>query len=135
MNVEHSRILLMCIQCLNYIMDHQFLYCLQGCNLSTKMSLFVESSSLSFLSVHVENLNDYYHCFAAVMQSEGFGYLEESCPSLLSELLGVIASVDENLTMLSSKKRSGSSILGLDLPADGGGPAESASGRRRRRRF
>lgn len=70
----------------------------------------------------------------AVMQSEGFGYLEECCPSLLSELLGVIASVDENLTMLSSKKRSGSSILGLDLPADGA-PAESASGRRIRRRF
>ena len=74
------------------------------------------------------------------MQSEGFGYLEESCPSLLSELLGVIASVDENLTVLSSKKRSGSSILGLDLPADGGGgggggPAESASGRRIRRRL
>lgn len=71
---------------------------------------------------------------SAVMQSEGFGYLEECCPSLLSELLGVIASVDENLTLLSSKKRSGSSILGLDLPADGA-PAESASGRRIRRRF
>lgn len=70
------------------------------------------------------------------MQSEGFKHLEESCPSMLSELLKTFASVDENLTMLSGRKRTGSTI-GLDLPVDGNGaPAESANpnGRRVRRR-
>ncbi|EXC19390.1 BTB/POZ and MATH domain-containing protein 3 [Morus notabilis] len=71
----------------------------------------------------------------AVMQSEGFKHLEESCPSMLSELLKTFASVDENST-LSGRKRTGSTI-GLDLPVDGNGaPAESANpnGRRVRRR-
>lgn len=72
---------------------------------------------------------------AVVMQSEGFKHLEESCPSLLSELLKTLASGDENSSMSSSRKRSGSSIYGLDL-ADGAA-AESANpnGRRLRRRF
>ncbi|CAA3002781.1 BTB/POZ and MATH domain-containing protein 3-like isoform X1 [Olea europaea var. sylvestris] len=52
----------------------------------------------------------------AVMQSEGFRHLEESCPSLLSELLETVASVDEK----SNKKRSGSSIFGVDLAGDAG---------------
>lgn len=76
-------------------------------------------------------------CFTEVMQSEGFKDLEESCPSMLSELLKTFASGDENMTMLSGKKRSGSTI-GLDLPADGSGaPAESVNpnGRRVRRRL
>jgi len=70
------------------------------------------------------------------MHSEGFRYLEESCPSLLSELLEAVASADETLGMPVSKKRSNSSIFGLDLAADGV-PAESLnlSGRRVRRRF
>lgn len=72
----------------------------------------------------------------AVMHSEGFRYLEESCPSLLSELLETVASADETLGLPVSKKRSNSSIFGLDLAADGV-PAESLnlSGRRVRRRF
>lgn len=56
----------------------------------------------------------------AVMQTEGFKYVEETCPLLLSELLETVASaaVDERsgeggLT----RKRSGSSIIGLDLAA------------------
>ncbi|PIN07934.1 Speckle-type POZ protein SPOP [Handroanthus impetiginosus] len=70
-----------------------------------------------------------------VMQSEGFKYLEQSCPSLLSELLETVASVDEKSNLVSGKKRSGSSIFGLDLAADGG-VAESMNpnGRRLRRR-
>ncbi|KAL4387346.1 hypothetical protein GQ457_09G029820 [Hibiscus cannabinus] len=55
---------------------------------------------------------------AAVMQSEGFQHLEESCPSLLSELLKAFASVEECSSLLSSKKRSGSSIYGMDLAAE-----------------
>lgn len=55
------------------------------------------------------------------MQTEGFKYVEETCPLLLSELLETVASgaVDErsggegDLT----RKRSGSSIIGLDLAA------------------
>ncbi|TQE07214.1 hypothetical protein C1H46_007267 [Malus baccata] len=74
----------------------------------------------------------------AVMQSDGYKHLEESCPSMLVELLETFASVDDNSSLLSSRKRSGSSIYGLDLPADGGGTvAESANpnGRRVRRRY
>ncbi|XP_002524218.2 BTB/POZ and MATH domain-containing protein 3 [Ricinus communis] len=72
----------------------------------------------------------------AVMQSEGFRHLEESCPSLLCEMLKTFASGDENSSLLSSRKRSGSSIYGLDIAADGAA-AESANpmGRRVRRRF
>uniref|UniRef100_A0A6N2LPQ1 BTB domain-containing protein n=1 Tax=Salix viminalis TaxID=40686 RepID=A0A6N2LPQ1_SALVM len=71
----------------------------------------------------------------AVMQSEGFRHLEESCPSMLCELLKTLASGDENSRLLSGRKRSGSSLLGVDL-ADGA-PAESSNpnGRRLRRRF
>ncbi|XP_016573522.1 BTB/POZ and MATH domain-containing protein 3 isoform X3 [Capsicum annuum] len=55
-----------------------------------------------------------------VMQTEGFKHLEQSCPSLLSELLEAVASVDEKAASLTtSKKRSSSSIFGLDLAADG----------------
>ncbi|KAL5567587.1 hypothetical protein UlMin_024162 [Ulmus minor] len=73
-----------------------------------------------------------------VMQSEGFKHLEESCPSMLSELLKTFASVDENSSLLSSRKRNSSSIYALDLPVDGsGGAAESVNpnGRRVRRRY
>ncbi|KAL9351744.1 hypothetical protein Peur_054424 [Populus x canadensis] len=71
-----------------------------------------------------------------VMQSEGFRHLEESCPSMLCELLKIFASGDENASLLSGRKRSGSSMLGLDLATDGA-PEESANpnGRRLRRRF
>ncbi|XP_027110927.1 BTB/POZ and MATH domain-containing protein 3 isoform X1 [Coffea eugenioides] len=71
-----------------------------------------------------------------VMQSEGFRHLELSCPSLLSELLETIASVDEKPNLMSSKKRSGSSIFGIDLVADGAA-AESVNPnvRRIRRRL
>ncbi|XP_073031922.1 BTB/POZ and MATH domain-containing protein 3-like [Primulina eburnea] len=75
-----------------------------------------------------------------VMESEGFKDLEESCPSLLSELLETVALVDEKSNHVSGKKRSSSSIFGLDLAADGGGGgggAESGnpSGRRLCRRI
>lgn len=61
----------------------------------------------------------FYPSSSVVMQSEGFRHLEESCPSLLSDLLETIASVEEKSNLMSSKKRSGSSIFGLDLAADG----------------
>ncbi|KAK9283383.1 hypothetical protein L1049_011625 [Liquidambar formosana] len=72
----------------------------------------------------------------AVMQSEAYRYLEESCPSMISELLRTFASADENSGLQLSRKRSGSSIFGLDLAADGAA-AESVNpnGRRIRRRF
>ncbi|CAH9113258.1 unnamed protein product [Cuscuta europaea] len=51
-----------------------------------------------------------------VMQSEGFKHMEESCPSLLSELLEAVSTIDEKASLLSSKKRSSnSSIFGVDL--------------------
>lgn len=70
------------------------------------------------------------------MQSEGFRHLEESCPTLLSEMLKTFASGDENSNTQSSRKRSGSSVFGLDIATDGA-VAESANpnGRRLRRRF
>ncbi|KAI3734901.1 hypothetical protein L6452_14381 [Arctium lappa] len=63
----------------------------------------------------------------AVMQTEGFKYVEETCPSLISELLETVASVavDERSGEGSSRKRSGSSVIGLDL-------AESADPNMRR---
>ncbi|CAN4095833.1 unnamed protein product [Withania somnifera] len=57
-----------------------------------------------------------------VMQKKGFKHLEQSCPSLLSELLETVASVDEKVSLMSSKKRSSSSIFGLDLAADSVNP-------------
>ncbi|KAL3523857.1 hypothetical protein ACH5RR_016691 [Cinchona calisaya] len=70
-----------------------------------------------------------------VMRSDGFRHLEQSCPSLLSELLETIASEDEKPSLISSKKRSGSSIFGLDLAADGAAAeAVNPNVRRLRRR-
>lgn len=48
------------------------------------------------------------------MQSDGFGSLEETCPSLLSDLLETVAVVDED-TSLMNRKRSSSSNIGLDI--------------------
>ncbi|XP_076906911.1 BTB/POZ and MATH domain-containing protein 3-like [Bidens hawaiensis] len=56
----------------------------------------------------------------AVMQTEGFKYVEETCPLLLSELLETVASAavdDRSGEGGLSRKRSGSSIIGLDLAA------------------
>ena len=74
--------------------------------------------------------------FVAVMKSEAFWHLEESCPSLLSELLATFASMDENPNSPLSRKRSSSSVFGLDLAGDGA-EAESVNpnGRRLRRRL
>ncbi|GFP81730.1 BTB/POZ and math domain-containing protein 3 [Phtheirospermum japonicum] len=69
-----------------------------------------------------------------VMQSEGFSHLEESCPSLLSELLETVASVDEKTNLVSGKKRSSSSVFGLDLAVDGAAGSVDPHGRRVRRR-
>ncbi|XP_076961083.1 BTB/POZ and MATH domain-containing protein 3-like [Bidens hawaiensis] len=55
-----------------------------------------------------------------VMQTEGFKYVEETCPLLLSELLETVASAavdDRSGEGGLSRKRSGSSIIGLDLAA------------------
>ncbi|KAL2893380.1 BTB/POZ and MATH domain-containing protein 3 [Bienertia sinuspersici] len=73
----------------------------------------------------------------AVMHSEGFRYLEESCPSLLSELLKTIASVDDTSGLPVSKKRSSSSVFAFDLAGDRGMQAEAVNpnGRRVRRRL
>ena len=44
-------------------------------------------------------------CFsAAVMGTEGFDYLEETCPSLLSDLLATVAEVDDDLASLDRKR-------------------------------
>ncbi|RWR81582.1 BTB/POZ and MATH domain-containing protein 3 [Cinnamomum micranthum f. kanehirae] len=64
-----------------------------------------------------------------VMHSEGFGYLEETCPSLLSELLETVAVVDD-ASQLMCKKRNGSSNTGLHF-IDG----LDSNGRRMRRRL
>ncbi|XP_019242086.1 PREDICTED: BTB/POZ and MATH domain-containing protein 3-like isoform X2 [Nicotiana attenuata] len=70
-----------------------------------------------------------------VMQSEGFKHLEESCPSLLSELLETVASVDEKATVMSSKKRTSSSIFGLDLADGAAAESVNPNARRVRRRM
>ncbi|CAN7137971.1 unnamed protein product [Brassica rapa subsp. narinosa] len=53
----------------------------------------------------------------AVMKSEGFKHLNQSCPSVLPELLNTVAAADKSSTSSSgqsSKKRSVSSVLGCD---------------------
>ncbi|KAI3965622.1 hypothetical protein MKX01_010579 [Papaver californicum] len=45
----------------------------------------------------------------AVMQSEGFAYLEDSCPSLLLELLETVAEVDKESRHIFNRKRNGNS--------------------------
>lgn len=79
----------------------------------------------------------------AVMQTEGYKYVEQTCPLLLSELLETVASVavDDRLGEGGaglSRKRSGSSVMGLDLAAAAQMPAAAENGepyvRRLRRR-
>ncbi|KAK1364906.1 BTB/POZ and MATH domain-containing protein 3 [Heracleum sosnowskyi] len=72
-----------------------------------------------------------------VMQSEGFKYLEESCQSLLSELLETVASVDDKGNQTVASKRSGSSIIGIAVAAEGSAAVDSGipNGRRTRRRL
>jgi speckle-type POZ protein len=67
--------------------------------------------------------------FAAVMDTEGFNYLEETCPSLLSDLLATVAVVDDDHVSVNRKRR----VCGNE----GATPVESveASERRTRRRF
>ncbi|KAF3581635.1 hypothetical protein DY000_02035653 [Brassica cretica] len=51
------------------------------------------------------------------MKSEGFKHLNQSCPSVLPELLNTVAAADKSSTTSSgqsSKKRSVSSVLGCD---------------------
>ncbi|XP_019100528.1 PREDICTED: BTB/POZ and MATH domain-containing protein 3-like isoform X1 [Camelina sativa] len=51
----------------------------------------------------------------AVMKSEGFKHLKQSCPTLLSELLNAVAAADKSSTSGQlNKKRSASSVLGCD---------------------
>ncbi|KAI5407451.1 BTB/POZ and MATH domain-containing protein 3, variant 2 [Lathyrus oleraceus] len=61
----------------------------------------------------------------AVMQSEAFLHLKDSCPTMLMELLEIFASVDHTSSLLLSRKRSVSSIYGQDLTD--GGAAESVN--------
>ncbi|CAF1869469.1 unnamed protein product [Brassica napus] len=52
----------------------------------------------------------------ALMKSEGFKHLNQSCPSVLPELLNTVAAADKSSTSSgqSSKRRSVSSVLGCD---------------------
>lgn len=61
---------------------------------------------------------------AAVMQSEAFLHLKESCPSMLLELLETFASVDDNSGQTLSGKRSGSNQL-IQLAGVSGGVRKS----------
>ena len=66
-------------------------------------------------------------CFsAAVMGTEGFDYLEETCPSLLSDLLATVAEVDDDLASLDRKR----GVCGNQVLA----PVESAEATERRTR-
>lgn len=66
---------------------------------------------------------------AAVMGTEGFDYLEETCPSLLSDLLATVAEVDDDPASLDRKR----GVCGNQVLA----PVESveATERRTRRRL
>lgn len=50
----------------------------------------------------------------AVMETEGFDYLEDTCPSLLSDLLATVAVVDDDLASLNRKRGvSGNQVMAL----------------------
>ncbi|KAM0941371.1 putative chromatin remodeling & transcription regulator BTB-POZ-MATH family [Dioscorea sansibarensis] len=66
----------------------------------------LKSACLKFTALQ-ENLG-------VVMQTEGFDYLKETCPSVLSDLLETIAVVEDD-NRPSSRKRGGSSVIGLNL--------------------
>ncbi|XP_043715915.1 BTB/POZ and MATH domain-containing protein 3 [Telopea speciosissima] len=70
-----------------------------------------------------------------VMQSEGYGYLEESCPSLLSELLATIAVGDKDSSLLLSRKRGGGTNTGTSLAAEATVAVIDPDNRRMRRRL
>ncbi|KAJ4970590.1 hypothetical protein NE237_003689 [Protea cynaroides] len=70
-----------------------------------------------------------------VMQSEGYGYLEESCPSLLSDLLATIAVGDKDSSLLFSRKRGGTNNIGTSLAAEGTVAVVDPDNRRMRRRL
>lgn len=53
---------------------------------------------------------------------------------MLSDLLETVALVDDKPNLISSKKRSSSSIFGLDLAPDGVAESVNPNGRRQRRR-
>ncbi|KAL6880376.1 hypothetical protein ACP4OV_011941 [Aristida adscensionis] len=79
----------------------------------------LKSACLKFAAVK-ENLG-------AVMETEGFNYLEETCPSLLSDLLATVAVVDDDLASVNRKR----GVCGNE----GAAPAESVEvGERRIRR-
>ncbi|XP_042494094.1 BTB/POZ and MATH domain-containing protein 3 [Macadamia integrifolia] len=72
----------------------------------------------------------------AVMRSEGYGYLEESCPSLLSELLATIAVGDKDSSLLLSRKRGGgTNNTGTSLAAETTVAVVDPDNRRMRRRL
>ncbi|XP_062190698.1 BTB/POZ and MATH domain-containing protein 3-like [Phragmites australis] len=79
----------------------------------------LKSACLKFAAVR-ENLG-------AVMDTEGFNYLEETCPSLLSDLLATVAVVDDDPSSVNRKR-------GVDGNEDAN-PVESVeAGERRTRR-
>lgn len=45
--------------------------------------------------------------FAAVMQTDGFEYLKESCPHVLTELLEYVARINEHSVILSKQVHEG----------------------------
>lgn len=85
-------------------------------NVATTLSLAEQHRCLQLKSVCLKfaatNLGD-------VMETEGFKDLELCCPSLLAELLEMVASIDEDARLPSGKKRSSSSIFGMDFSPDG----------------
>ncbi|PWA72660.1 BTB/POZ/MATH-domains containing protein [Artemisia annua] len=114
-----------------------------------ELNVDVVATTLSFAhDHHCSQLKTFCLNFAtanlrAVMQTEGYKYVKQTCPLLLSELLETVASVavDERPGEgggVLSRKRSGSSVMGLDLAA-AQMPAAAESGepyvRRLRRRL
>ncbi|XP_020994732.1 BTB/POZ and MATH domain-containing protein 3 isoform X2 [Arachis duranensis] len=69
-----------------------------------------------------------------VMLSEAFEHLKEGYPKMLSELLKTFASVDDNSSQPSSRKRSGSRIHRQDLVDGAAAESVNPNGRSLRRR-
>jgi hypothetical protein len=96
-----------------------FLVC--GCKFGLKIA--IQSKPIGFLLVIISCvvcLSSHARLLlcaafsAAVMETEGFDYLEDTCPSLLSDLLATVAVVDDDLASLNRKRGvSGNQVMAL----------------------
>ncbi|GAB2216379.1 hypothetical protein Droror1_Dr00024152 [Drosera rotundifolia] len=100
------------------VFNAQFFGLVGNMDLDTVVLEDVEPSVFKNIPLVVSSLFPLHLAKSDVMETEGFKDLELCCPSLLAELLEMVASIDEDAWLPSSKKRNSSSIFGMDFSPD-----------------